>query len=292
LNVIVFDEQPFESLSPGVSRSRLEPGGKDGPAGIVRESDQPGGATWSASYSLGRPDDEWRLVIPDIRMAANQIWPLHWHDCWTAVVALDGTIMIGDWWMERGDVLIAAPSVEYGLLLNGPKGSQVLEIFARDTLSPGGYAPEFHDHPTLVYLKGLETTDFLPRPPGSEGNAGNQIVPVDGTPGLAKGRLTGDGYWDLGDPGNPERGVLLDRKLPAGTVLAPTSYGDWRATLVFDGSMTVGEAEFGANDMLIIEPGGKVPEIAVGAGGVHLLETARTTASCDPTELERGAVPA
>ncbi len=287
--VMVFDELPFESLAPGVTRSRLEPGGKDGPGGIVRESEQPGGATWSESWSLGTPDDEWRLLIPDIRMAPNQIWPLHWHDCWTAVVVLDGTIMIGDWWMERGDVLIAAPSVEYGLLLNGPKGSEILEIFARDILSPGGYAEEFHDHPTLVYLKGLETTDFLPRPPGSQRNAGNQIVSCDGTPGLFRGNLSKSGYWDLGNPDDPERGVLLNRTLAPHSSLAPISYGDWRASLVLDGYMTVGDATFTTDDWLIVEPGAKVPEVTVGAEGVHLLETARTAASCDPSELQNGA---
>ena len=56
----------------------------------------------------------------------------------TAVVVLDGGLLMGDWWMERGDVLIAAPGVEYGMLLNGPQGCQLLEIFARDTLSRPG----------------------------------------------------------------------------------------------------------------------------------------------------------
>ncbi len=50
MSVIVFDGAPFETVAPGVTRSRLEPGGKDGPGHIVRDSDQPGGCTWSEMW--------------------------------------------------------------------------------------------------------------------------------------------------------------------------------------------------------------------------------------------------
>ncbi len=279
MQVIVFDDPVSDPVAPGVTRSRLEPGGKEGPGGIVRDSDQPGGATWSQMWSLGRPEDDWRMQIPDIRMAPNQIWPMHWHDCWTVVVVLDGTLLMGDWWMERGDVLVAAPSVEYGMLLNGPRGCELLEIFARDILSPGGYGEELRDHPTLVYLKGLETTDFFSRPPALEENGCRQVVPVDGTTGLAKGRLDGNAYWDLGDPTDSDRGIVFDRRLPPGATLPPVSVGDWRAALVLDGSMTVGETAFSNNDVLLVEPDAKLPAITAGDSGVHLLELARTAAA-------------
>ncbi|MGF7238633.1 MAG: cupin domain-containing protein [Frankia sp.] len=277
--VMVFNDAPSDPVAPGVTRSRLESGGKDGPGGVVRDSDQPGGGTWSQMWFLGRAEDEWRMLVPDIRMAANQIWPLHWHDCWTAVVVLDGTLMMGDWWMARGDVLIAEPGVEYGLLLSGPKGCELLEIFARDILSPGGYGEEYRDHPTLRYLKGLETTAFVSRPPARVENGRRQIVPVDETPGLHKGRLDGGAYWDLGDPDDPERGIVFDRKLAAGAALPAVSVGDWRGTLVLDGSMTVGETEFAEGDVLLVEPDAKMPATTAGADGVHLLEMTRTAAA-------------
>src|SRR4029077_4674277 len=147
--------------------------------------------------------------------------------------------------------------VEYGLLMNGPHGCELLEMFARDILSPGGYGEELRDHPTLVYLKGVERTAFFSRPPASVENGRRQVVPVDGTPGLAKGHLDGAGYWDLGDPGDAERGVVYDRKLAGGETLPPVSVGDWRAALVLDGSMTVGDAEFATNDVLLVEPDAK-----------------------------------
>jgi len=277
--VIVFDEVPSETLAPGVTRSRLEPGGKEGPGGIVRDSDQPGGCTWSEMWFLGRPEDEWRMLIPDIRMAPNQVWPLHWHDCWTAVVVLDGSLLMGDWWMERGDVLIAAPGVEYGLLMNGPKGCELLEIFARDILSPGGYGEEYRDHPTLVYLKGLDDTEFFSRPPALVENGSRQVVPVDGTPGLAKGRLDGNGYFDLGEPDDAERGIVFDRKLAPGVTLPPVTVSDWRGTIVLDGSMTVGDTTLITNEMILVEPDSKVPAVTAGADGAHLLEVARTAAA-------------
>ena len=277
--VIVVDDVPAETLAPGVTRSRLEPGGKDGPHNIVRDSDQPGGCTWTEMWLLGTLADEWRMLIPDIRMAANQFWPLHWHDCWTAVVILDGSLLMGDWWMERGDVLIAEPGVEYGPLLNGPKGCELLEIFARDVLSPGGYGDEYRDHPTLVYLQGIENIAFAPRPPAIVENGRRQVVPVDGTAGLHKGRLDGSAYWDLGESDDRERGVVFDRKLSPGTTLPSTSVSDWRATLVLDGSMTVGDAPFVANDFLIVEPDAKVSAVTAGPDGAHLLELARTAAA-------------
>ena len=277
--VTVFTDSLSDAVAPGVIRSRLEPGGKDGPDGVVRDSDQLGGGSWSQMWFLGRPDDEWRMLLPDIRMAANQQWPLHWHDCWTAVVVLDGSVLMGDWLMQRGDVLIAEPGVEYGLLLNGPQGCELLEIFARDTLSPGGYGAEYRDHPTLKHVRGLETTAFFSRPPALVENGRRQVVPVDGTPGLGKGHLDGKGYWDLGDPEDPERGVVFDQKLEAGAVLPAVSVEDWRAALVLDGSMTVAGTTFAVDDVLLVEPGAEVPAIAVGADGVHLLELARTASA-------------
>jgi hypothetical protein len=277
--VIVVDDVPAETLAPGVTRSRLEPGGKDGPDNIVRDSDQPGGCTWTEMWFLGTLADEWRMLIPDIRMAANQFWPLHWHDCWTAVVILDGSLLMGDWWMERGDVLIAEPGVEYGPLLNGPKGCELLEIFARDILSPGGYGDEYRDHPTLVYLQGIENIAFVPRPPALVENRRRQMVPVGGTRGLHQGRLDGNVSWDLGESDDPERGVVFDRTLSPATTLPSTSVSDWRATLVLDGSMTVGDAPFVANDILVVEPDAKVSAVTAGPDGAHLLELARTAAA-------------
>jgi hypothetical protein len=183
---------------------------------------------------------------------------------------------MGDWWMERGDVLIAAPGVEYGLLMNGSKGCELLEIFARDILSPGGYGEEYRDHPTLVYLKGLEDVDFFSRPPAHPENGLRQVVPVDRTLGLQKGHLDGDAYWDLGDPTDRERGVLFDREVAAGATLPPTTVGDWRAAIVLDGSLKVGADGFSVGDLLIVEPDAKVPAITSGPDGVHLLELART----------------
>jgi hypothetical protein len=274
--VIVFDQVASEVLGPGVTRSRLEPGGKDGPGNVVRDSDQPGGCTWSEMWFLGTFEDEWRMLIPDIRMAPNQYWPLHWHDCWTAVVILDGSLLMGDWWMQRGDVLIAEPGVEYGPLLNGPKGCELLEIFARDILSPGGYGEEYRDHPTLVYLQGVDSISFTPRPPALVENGRRQVVPIDGSPGLHKGRLDGNAYWDLGAAGDPERGVVFDRKLERGAVLEAGSVSDWRATLLLEGAMTVGDATFVANDILIVEPDAKLDPVVAGPEGAHLLEMART----------------
>src|SRR5262245_2968831 len=133
--VIVERVKPeLERLSPGVVLDRIQPGGKDGPNKEVL-APVPLGQLWWDSWVLGGPSDAFQLRVPDIRMPANQIWPLHWHGCWIAVVVLDGSVLVGDWWMEKGDILISAADLEYGPLINGPEGCQMFEIFTRDHLA-------------------------------------------------------------------------------------------------------------------------------------------------------------
>jgi hypothetical protein len=144
----------------------------------------------------------------------------------------------------------------------------------------GGYAPEYHDHPTLD--KGGpagDASEFKPRPRGSEHNAGNQTLPVDGVDGLTKGHLEGGQRWDLGEPDDAERAVLIDTVLQPRHGLPPHRHDDWRALLVLDGSMRVGDRELTPDDMLVIEPRREVAAFVPGAEGVHLLEVARTAAA-------------
>src|SRR5579862_3294164 len=137
-----------EEVSPGVALERFYPGGLDGPNGEVRFT-TPGGQVWTDNVVLGEAKGSFQLSVPDIRLPANQIWPLHWHDCWVGIVVLEGECLIGDWWMKPGDVLITGSGLEYGPLLIGPRGCRMLEIFAKLHLQAGGYAPEYRDHPTL-----------------------------------------------------------------------------------------------------------------------------------------------
>jgi quercetin dioxygenase-like cupin family protein len=280
--VMTADAKQERTLSPGVTLSRIQPGGKDGPNGEVLNGEQLCGNVWVDQWSLGRPEDPWRLSIPDIRMARNQFWPMHWHDCWIAVIVLDGTVLIGDWWMNPGDVLISPAGIEYGPVLNGPRGCQLLEIFAQDILSGGGYAPEFHDHPTLSYLQNQKSgaaANFAPRPNGSGQNAGSQTTPLKAVQGLSTGTLSGNGQtFDLGEAGDPQRGVVIDSSLRAGETVPEHSHKDWRGFIVMAGSMTIGDQEVTKDDVVVIEPDARVGTFVAGANGVQLLEFARTAA--------------
>jgi hypothetical protein len=226
---------------------------------------------------LGSESDGFQTGIPDIRMPANQYWPLHWHDCWIAVVVLDGRCLIGDWWMGPGDVLISAAELEYGPVVNGPSGCQLFEIFAKQHLSPGGYAPEFHDHPTV---QGRDFA-FLPRSSLNQRNAGNQVLPNGGVEGLTQGHLTPGASFNLGPDDDPERTVMLYTGLSAGERLPRHSYGDWRGIFVFDGAMQMGDRQLGKDDVLIIEPGVEVPAFEAGEHGVELLEVSRTASGVE-----------
>jgi hypothetical protein len=258
-------------IAPGVSLRRLYPGGMKGPNGETA-NDIPGGQTWSESFAVGGPEDDFIMIVPDIRMPPNQIWPLHWHDCWTVVVVLEGKCQIGDWYMAPGEVFVAAPSIEYGPLLIGPMGCRLLEIFGDVALSPGGYSPEYRDHPTLQGGNHV----FKPREGVNKRNEGHSRLALTDGDGMWKTRLASGWSWELGNAGDPDRGVVRDTRLAAGERIAAQERGDWYAALVLDGSLEVGGRTLVRDDVLIAERGAAIPAMVGGPGGVELLEHFRT----------------
>jgi hypothetical protein len=260
-----------ESIAPGVTLRRLHPGGLAGPNGEVGLP-TPGGQTWSEAVMLGGREQAFQMLIPDIRLPANQLWPLHWHDCWTLVLVLEGSCCIGDWWMEAGDVFIAAPGLEYGPLLIGPGGCRMFEIFAQAHLAPGGYAPEYRDHPTLQHGQRM----FRERSALNRRNDGRQVMPTDGIDGFVKDRLRPGARWDLGE--GPERGMVADLRLAAGEALPAAATRDWMALIVIGGTLELGGRDLSGDDCLIVEPGRNLPAAVASAGGAHLLVCARTAA--------------
>jgi hypothetical protein len=182
--------------------------------------------------------------------------------------------MVGDWWMEPGDILITGASLEYGPLLIGPKGCRMFEIFARLHLQIGGYAPEYHDHPTLQ--GGSGSFNFNERSPVNKRNEGRQTLPLDGVEGFTKGRLTPGAQWDLGASEDPDRGMMKVTRLSSGERLPAHSYEDWHAILVFDGALRIAGRTVGKDAYLLMRPDSRVDEIQAGEGGALLLDVSRT----------------
>lgn len=269
-------DKPFhvEQVAPGVSLRRFYPGGKLGPDNIVL-NDIPGGQTWSDNFMLGDERDDFIMLVPDIRMPPNQIWPMHWHDCWTVVVIVEGKCVIGDWYMGPGDVFVAAPSIEYGPLLIGPMGCRLLEIFADVSLSPGGYSLEYRDHPTLQGGNHV----FKKREGVNVRNEGHSALSLEGADGMWKAKLTPGWECDLGDPGDPKRGVVRNTVLGAGETIPPKTRRDWYGALVMAGSATCGGKTFGVDDILIAERDAAIPEVKAGPEGAQLLEHFRTSSA-------------
>lgn len=259
-------------IAPGVSVRTLYPGGKAGPDNIVA-NDIPGGQTWSEAVMLGAPDDDYMMCIPDIRMPPNQIWPLHWHDCWTLVVVLEGNCLIGDWYMAPGDVFVAAPSVEYGPLLIGPAGCRLLEVFGDLSLSPGGYSPEYRDHPTLQGGNHV----FSERSAMNAHNAGHSSVSLDSAAGMWKARLEAGQVWDLGDKADPARPVVRYTVLAAGEAIAGATRGDDYAAQLISGSLDASGKELAADDVLIAQRGTAIPALVAGTDGAGIIEYFRST---------------
>lgn len=261
-----------EEIAPGVTFRRLYPGGMAGPN---RECylDIPGGQTWSEGFALGTEDDDFIMSVPDIRLPPQQFFPMHWHDCWTVVVVIEGKCLIGDWYMEPGDVFISAPSVEYGPLVPGPLGARVLEVFGDLSLSPGGYSPEYRDHPTMI---GHKQHVFKPREGINKRNEGHTMLRVDGTSGMWKAKLEPGWSQDLGEAGDPDRGIVRDGRVASGKVRASRQAGDAAGFLVIDGSLEVLGRTLVRDDVLTVERGAEFPELKGGPEGVQLIEFART----------------
>jgi quercetin dioxygenase-like cupin family protein len=260
-----------ETLSPGVRLEQLHPGGKEGPNGEVRLPIR-GGQAWSEYVLVGDPGDPFQLLVPDIRIPPNQVWPLHWHDCWTVVLVLEGQCVVGDWCMGPGDVFVTEPAIEYGPLVNGPEGCRLLEIFARAHLAAGGYSPEYRDHPTL---QGGEHV-FKPRSELNRRNDGRQILPLGNVPGTWCERLEPGREWRLGEAQDPESGFMRHTRLAPGETVAAHSYGDWRFILVLEGAIEAAGRTIGPDGYLLIEPDSAVGAITGGEQGAGVLELART----------------
>jgi hypothetical protein len=227
-----------EQVAPGVSLRRLYPGG-----------------------------------IPDIRMPPNQLWPMHWHDCWTLVIVIEGKCLIGDWNMQAGDVFVAAPSVEYGPLVIGPAGCRLFEVFGDLALSPGGYGPEYRDHPTLQG----GTHVFKPREGINKRNEGHSSLSLDGAEGMWKTRLVPGQVWDLGDKNDPNRPVVRYTALAAGESIPAGARGDDYAAQLVEGSCNAGGHDFVADDVLIAQRGHAIPALVAGSDGAGIIEYFRTT---------------
>jgi hypothetical protein len=270
--IVPTEKYASQLLLPGVSLESFYPGGKNGPNGECLLN-TPGGQGWTETLLLGDKDDSFQMLVPDIRLPANQCWPLHWHDCWTAVLVLEGQCLIGDWWMQPGDVFITEPSLEYGPLVIGPQGCRLFEIFAQAHLSPGGYAPEYRDHPTLQGTRAV----FSERSSLNKRNEGRQTLPCDGVKGITKTCLSAGAQWDLGERGDPERGILEDSRLAPKERLPAHRYDDWHAILVLAGSLHIAGRTLSKDDYLVIRPNGRIDEIEAGADGAQLLELSRTS---------------
>jgi hypothetical protein len=78
------------------------------------------------------------------------------------------------------------------------------------------------------------------------------------------------------EPDDPERGSICCSEFAPGEEIAPHSYEDWHWLLVWKGHARVGDHELNEHDVLVAEPGAKVPEIVAGPGGAALFELART----------------
>jgi hypothetical protein len=274
--VIVPQRYLSEEISSGVRLEKFQPGGIQGPNGEVFFK-TPGGQTYSEQVHVGGESDAFQLGISHVRMPPNQYWPLHWHDAVTVVLCLEGTCLIGDWWMDVGDILVVDASLEYGPLVAGPAGCRLFEIFNKAHLTMGGYAPEYHDHPTLQSLP----MPFIERSPLNKHNNGNQILSCDG-PGLVKSHLSPGMRWDLGEANDPERGVMKATKLGPNERLPAHRYGDWHFLMVQNGSITVSGKTLGVEDYLLIKPNSTVGEIQAGPNCAEFLHTARTSRGSDP----------
>ena len=272
-----YEKTDMREITPGVILDKMQPGGRFGPDNMVRKP-VPCGFVFNDYFMLGTPEDEFQMNVPDIRMPPNQVWPLHWHGCWIAVLVLDGSLLIGDWWMKPGDLLISASDVEYGPVVNGPDGAHIFEIFAKNHIALGGYSPEYRDHPTLQGWP----YNFAERSPLNQRNNGRQVLPNAGVDGLIMTHLEPEKVWDLGEADDPNRGLMKDTRLAAGQTRPAHSYAEWHGIFVLDGCVRLGNRMLVKNDVLILKPNAPVEALEGGPGGAHLFEVSRIAKGMAP----------
>lgn len=236
---------------------------------------------------LGDVSDAFQLLLSDIRNPGFQSYPPLWYDCWSASILLDGECAIGDWMMTPGDVAIIAPGVEYGPIQAGPSGAQTLKVVARLHMGKGCFGLEHRDHPMLAGT----TATFMERPPHNRHNEGRAMVPVDGLDGLVRGRLAPGAAWDLGEPGDPERGQLRYVVLAPGETLQPRRFHDWSALVMLGGGMQLGSQQLVRQDILTLAPGSRLDAVQAGPDGMELLEVLRTAPGPGPLSLSPIPVP-
>ena len=91
-----------------------------------------------------------------------------------------------------------------------------------------------------------------------------------------KSRLAPGWSWELGDPGDPERGHVRLTHLAPGESIAECTRGDAYGALVMEGSFESGGKSFAADDVLIATRGSAIPAMTAGSNGAQVLEHFRT----------------
>jgi len=92
---------------------------------------------------------------------------------------------------------------------------------------------------------------------------------------LGPGRL-----WDLGEPDDPERGVMLYSRFEENEAIGPHACDDWRWLVVFEGTAEVAGRNL-IKDDINVEPHGRLEGIVPGHGGVELFEVCRTASAIE-----------
>jgi hypothetical protein len=150
----------------------------------------------------------------------------------------------------------------------------MFEIFAKLHLQAGGYGLEYRDHPTLQGT--VLPFNFTERSAINRRNEGKSTLPLDGVKGITKSLLAPGNRWDLGEPNDPDRGVMSASRLEPGVRSPAHQYGDWHSILVLDGSMRIGDDTLGRDDLLLIRPNSPVGMIEAGPDGAKILDISRT----------------
>jgi hypothetical protein len=91
-----------------------------------------------------------------------------------------------------------------------------------------------------------------------------------------KARLEPGFQWDLGEPGDPDRGIVRYQELAPGETMPARARGDWYGGLVLGGSIDVAGKTLVRDDVLIAARGSEIPEAVAGKDGVQILEHMRT----------------
>jgi anti-sigma factor ChrR (cupin superfamily) len=211
-------------------------------------------------FVLGHPDDPDAPTVARHYFPPGNVTPVHSHRANYSEWILDGTREITRKWYRSGDIQVATAGTFYGPLVAGPSGVLVLALWDTRDFMPisveEGRRPEFRNRKKFFFKASWDELH-------------QSTDPVSG--GVVSA------HFVVGEPDDPNAPVVMKTFYPPEKKVDAHTHECTFAHVIVDGSLTDGDAEFGAGDIRIGTPGVVHGPLVAGPMGVNLFTIFRNS---------------